>query len=206
MLGVILAGGLGRRMGGGGKALTDLAGRPLAAHVAERLRPQLPHGALYLNANGPAGAFAAIGLPVIADNAPDRPGPLAGILAALRLASAQSAEYVVTAPTDTPFLPRDLVAKLARTAAKGEAHIVLAASAGGLCQVCGFWPVGLCGPLEAALAAGQRKVLDFAQAQGCTRVDFPPEYIGASTIDPFFNVNTPSDLAQAADLLQSLSP
>jgi molybdopterin-guanine dinucleotide biosynthesis protein A len=205
ILGVILAGGQGRRMGGRDKAVVLLAGRPLAAHVARRLAPQLPPGRLVLNANGPPEALAELGLPVVGDATANRPGPLAGLVTAMQAAKAMSpaADWVLSVPTDTPFLPDDLLDRLAAEAAAGEAEIVLAASAGGLCQVCGLWSVGLQDSLAAALASGQNKVLDFVERHRWARVEFPPQSIGAATCDPFFNVNTPEDLARATELLDS---
>ena len=205
ILGVILAGGLGRRMGGRDKALVPLAGQPLAGHVAERLGPQLPPGRLLLNASDPDGRFARIGPPVIADQGAGRPGPLAGLLAAMRAAQTlrPPASWVLSAPTDTPFLPGDLVARLTAEAKSGNLDIVLAASAAGLCQVCGLWAVDLTKDLADTLANGQNKVLSFVERHRWTKVEFPSVPIGTGFADPFFNINTPGDLDRAMQLLGS---
>jgi molybdopterin-guanine dinucleotide biosynthesis protein A len=189
---MILAGGLSRRMGGGDKCLLALGDRPLLEHVIDRLRPQA--GALALNANGDATRFARFGLSVVADDAADFAGPLAGILAAMDWAreAQPSASAVLTVPADTPFLPRDLAARL--KAARAPA---LARSGGRIHPVVGLWPVDLREDLRTALRAeGVRKVEDWTVRLSPTIVDFAIE-----TIDPFFNVNTPDDLVRAAALL-----
>jgi molybdopterin-guanine dinucleotide biosynthesis protein A len=192
--GVILAGGLARRMGGGDKALLELAGRPLLAHVIERLAPQVDE--LLLNANGDATRFARFGLPVVPDTVEGFAGPLAGVLAGMRWAAARGHEHVVSAAGDTPFFPRDLVARL--RAAKSDQPIAMAATEDperGLSEHPTFalWPVRLADDLERALTQGQmRKVIVWTSRHGCARAVFD----GAEL--PFFNVNTPEDLAEAA--------
>jgi molybdopterin-guanine dinucleotide biosynthesis protein A len=191
--GLILAGGRGRRMGGADKAMVPLAGRPLIAHVVERLAPQA--GPLALSANGDPGRFAGLGLPVLADGEPGA-GPLAGLLAGLEWAAGLGAEALVTAAVDTPFLPRDLVARL--RAAAGPAGIAVAGTPGGggpeRHPTAGLWPVGLRERLRADLAAGERRLGAWAEAQGCVVARFPDP-------DAFFNVNTPGDLARAEAML-----
>ena len=123
-LGVILAGGLASRMGGGDKALLDLAGRPLLAHVIDRLAPQV--GAMALNANGDPSRFSDWGLPVIADSVEEYPGPLAGVLAGMDWAAGQGATHIVTAAADTPFFPRDLVTRLVAVAEREGAPLAMA--------------------------------------------------------------------------------
>jgi molybdopterin-guanine dinucleotide biosynthesis protein A len=189
---VILAGGLSRRMGGGDKCLLPLGDRPVLAHVIARLRPQV--AALALNANGDATRFADFGLSVVADDAADFAGPLAGILAALDWArrAHPSASAVLTVPADTPFLPRDLAARLAEAGAP-----TLARSGGRVHPVVGLWPVTLGDTLRKALRTeGIRKVEDWTARLGATIVDFQ-----GTAIDPFYNINTPEDLARAAALL-----
>lgn len=189
---MILAGGLSRRMGGGDKCLLRLGDRPLLAHVIERLRPQA--GALALNANGDATRFARFGLSVVADDAADFAGPLAGILAAMDWArqAQPSARTVLTVPADTPFLPRDLAARL-----KAAGAPALARSGGRIHPVVGLWPVDLREDLRTALRTeGVRKVEDWTGRLGPAIVDFAVE-----AIDPFFNINTPDDLIRAAALL-----
>ena len=192
--GLILAGGGARRMGGGDKALLPLAGRPLLAHVLDRLTPQL--GPLALSANGDRNRFAAFGLPVLADDEPAGAGPLAGLLAGLDWAATLGAAELVTAAVDTPFLPRDLVARL--RAAAGPAGIAIAAAPGGAGPerhpTAGLWPVALRATLRADLAAGERRLGAWAAALGCALASFPDP-------DAFFNVNTPADLARAEAML-----
>jgi molybdopterin-guanine dinucleotide biosynthesis protein A len=189
-LGVLLAGGLARRMGGGDKPLLRLGGRSLLAHAAAALAPQCV--ALVLNANGDPARFGAFGLPVIADTLPGYPGPLAGILAGMRWAAAHHPEAadILTVAADTPFLPADLGARLA--AARGAAPIVCARSAGRAHPTIALWPVALADRLQAALLSGERGVLAWASGQGLALVDF-----AATPHDPFCNINTPEDLAAA---------
>lgn len=195
LLGVILAGGRSSRMGGEDKSLLSVDGRSLLDHVIARLRPQTD--ALVLNANGDPARFSAFGLPVVADAIPGQPGPLGGILTGLRWAAEHrpDASHVVTAATDTPFLPRDLVARLHEARVNAHADIALAASAGRIHPVFGLWPIALEADLARALDEGERRVLAFAQRCSMTEVDFP-----AGTVDPFFNVNTPEDLRFAEGL------
>jgi len=192
-LGVILAGGLATRMGGGDKALLPLGGRPMLARVIERLQPQV--GGLVLNANGDPARFAPFGLPVIADPVAGHPGPLAGVLAGLGHAEEIGAARIVTVAADTPFLPRDLVARLAAAAGSDES-IVLAATASGLHPTFGLWPVSLRAALARDLAGGARRVGGWAESMGARRVVF-----AETPHDPFFNVNTPDDLARAEEIL-----
>jgi molybdopterin-guanine dinucleotide biosynthesis protein A len=190
--GVILAGGLSRRMGGGDKCLLPLGDRPLLAHVIERLRPQV--AVLALNANGDATRFSPFGLDVAADDAADFAGPLAGILAALDWAKRvhPSVTTVLTVPADTPFLPRDLAARLEAAGAPA-----LVRSGGRIHPVVGLWPVKLADGLRAALRGeGIRKVEEWTRRLDPAIVDFE---VGG--IDPFFNVNTPDDLRRAAAFL-----
>jgi molybdopterin-guanine dinucleotide biosynthesis protein A len=205
--GVILAGGLASRMGGGDKALLTLAGRPLLAHVIDRLAPQV--AGLALNANGDPARFAGFGLPVLGDSIAGFPGPLAGVLAGLDWAAGQGAECIVTAAADTPFFPRDLVARLC-DAAVGQAHqLVLATTprAGGDLKsggrrgvdrhpTFGLWPVALRDDLRGALAGGLRKVVLWSDAHGGREALF-----AADGGEPFFNVNTPADLERAAGMV-----
>lgn len=192
--GAILAGGRATRMGGGDKPLRPLAGRPLLDRVIERLRPQA--AALALNANGDPARFSGWGLPVIADEAADRPGPLAGVLAAMDWAAAEGASHVLTVAGDTPFFPADLGARLA-AALSPETPIALAATPDpkrGLARhpTFGLWPVALRDDLRAALAEGVRKVVVWTDRHGAGAVEFL-----AAPFDPFFNVNTPDDMAEA---------
>lgn len=200
--GVILAGGTALRMGGGDKALLALGGRTLLARVIARLRPQV--GALAVNANGDPARFADAGLPVIPDAAaePTSQGPLAGVLAGLDWAAKIGAATIVTAAADTPFLPADLVLRLQAVAAETGAPIVLAATPEGADlrahPTFGLWPVALREDLRLALRLGERRMNAWAGGHGAARAAFP-----AAGVDPFFNINTPQDLAAAERLLES---
>ena len=124
---MLLAGGRSSRVGGGDKCLLQLRGKPLLAHAIERLKPQVD--ALVLNANGDPKRFASFGLPVIADHSDEHAGPLAGLLAGMEWADAEAPNmrFIVTVPTDTPFLPEDLVARLVE-AQQGREVPAIAAS------------------------------------------------------------------------------
>jgi len=205
--GVILAGGLATRMGGGDKGLLALGEGVILDHVLARLRPQV--GALALNANGDAARFSRFGLPVLPDPVADYPGPLAGVLAGLDWAAGEGAEAIVTVAADTPFFPRDLVARL-QAAAEGMAHpLVLAAtprgaeetksmSRGGQVRhpTFGLWPVALRDDLRAGLEGGLRKVVLWTDRHGGREALFEDP-------DAFFNVNTPEDLALAQARVQA---
>ena len=198
-LGVILAGGLATRMGGGDKGLLPLGQTTLLDHVIDRLSPQV--GDLALNANGDAARFARFDLPVLPDSIPDFAGPLAGVLAGLDWAATQGGDAIVTAAADTPFFPCDLVPRL-QLAGEGMPHpLVLAATPDpkrGTARhpTFGLWPVALRDDLRAALLEGTRKVVVWTQAHNGREALFD-----SAGFDPFFNVNTPQDLAQAESLL-----
>ena len=199
-LGLLLAGGLSRRMGGGDKALRLLGGRTLLEHVIDRIGPQV--GGLVLNANGDPGRFARFGLPVVADSIPDFAGPLAGILAGLDWAAANRPDCpdIVSVPTDAPFLPRDLVVRLTREAEAAGADLACAASGGRPHPVVGLWPVRLRDALrEAVVVEGIRKVDVWTARFRLRIVDFPEERPG---LDPFLNINRPDDVDRAAELLR----
>lgn len=191
-LGLILAGGLSRRMGGGDKPLRLLAGRPVLDHVIERLGDQC--GGLLLNANGDPARFAAYGLPVLADSVPGFAGPLAGILAGLDWLAAERPEqaWLVSVAADTPFIPADLVARLQATRAAAGMPLACAASGGRQHHAIGLWPVALRADLRAALAAGERRLGAWTASHGVAIAEWPAE-----PLDPFFNINTPEELAEA---------
>jgi molybdopterin-guanine dinucleotide biosynthesis protein A len=202
-LGLVLAGGLSRRMGGGDKALRDLAGRSLLDRVIDRVRPQV--AGLVLNANGDPARFERFGLPVVADSVPDFAGPLAGVLAGLDWAALNRPDcpLLVSVPSDAPFLPGDLVARLLKGMEAAGADLACAASGGQPHPVVGLWPVRLRGDLRQAVAGeGIRKVDLWTARHRLAVVDFPEETAG---IDPFFNANRPGDLDHAAALLRRLS-
>ncbi len=206
VLGVILAGGLATRMGGGDKGLLQLRGQSLMSRVIERLSPQVAD--IALNANGDTTRFADLDLPVIADSIEGFAGPLAGVLAGLDWSAEQGAEAIVTAAADTPFFPTDLVARLT-AASEGQAHpLVLATTprtgeelkSGGRSKVnrhptFGLWPVALRDDLRAALEGGLRKVVLWTDRHEGREALFEAE-----PFDPFFNVNTPEDLQRAEAL------
>ena len=199
--GVVLAGGLSRRMGGGDKGLRELNGKPLILHVIERLSRQA--APLAISANGDASRFAAFGLPVIADATPDFAGPLAGVLAGMRWAAgaAPDVRVIVTAACDTPFFPADLVAQFLAAAGGAYPAIVLAMSEGQVHPVFGLWPIALAEDLDAALASGTRKVLHWTDRHPHFIAEFPQVRFGGKLADPFFNANTPEELAEAESLL-----
>lgn len=201
--GVVLAGGLSRRMGGGDKGLSDLAGRPMLAHVIERLRPQV--GTLIINANGDPARFAAFGLPVVPDTVTGHIGPLAGILAGMRWASANTpaARWVATVSGDAPVLPTDLVNRFVAAVADRPGAIALAQSCGELHPVIGLWPVALAQDLEEEIARGTRKVLRWTDRHGTVPVPFAATRVGGVDIDPFFNANTPLELEQLRAMLKA---
>lgn len=193
-LGVILAGGLARRMGGGDKGLLTLGGRTILSRVIDRLSPQV--AGLALNANGDPARFASYGLPVIADGIDGFVGPLAGVLAGLDWAAGEGADAIVTAAADTPFFPEDLTPRLLLAAEEAGTPIALAATTGRH-PTFGLWPTALRDDLRAALEAGTRKVVAWTDVHGAATATFPD-----TPFDPFFNVNTPEDLAQAEALLE----
>ena len=193
--GLILAGGRATRMGGGDKGRLMLAGRPLIARVIDALGPQVDR--LALNANGPAARWDDLGLPVLPDPVADRPGPLAGVLAGLDWAAELGCPHIVTAAADTPFLPPDLVPRLLFAA--GSSGLALAATREGdrtrPQPTFGLWPVALREDLRAALDGGIRKIVAWTE-----RHDAGLAVFDTHTWDPFFNVNTPEDLARAEDM------
>lgn len=192
-VGVVLAGGLSRRMGGGDKCLRPLGGRPILAHILERLRPQV--GALVLNANGDPARFAPFALPVAADVVEGFPGPLAGILTGMRWAKTNhaAARWMVSAAADAPFLPLDLVERLRAAAEEAGVPLACARSDGQAHPVFGLWSIALEADLaRAVVAEGVRKVDAWTARHGCIEVEF-----AVGEIDPFFNVNRPEDLAAA---------
>lgn len=194
IVGVILAGGLSSRMGGGDKALRPLAGRPILGRVIERFAPQVE--ALALSANGDPARFAAFGLPVLPDGVAGFPGPLAGVLAGMDWAARHGAAYVATAAADTPFLPQDCVLALRAAMVAAETPLAMAMTpraGGGLDRhpTFGLWSVALRENLRTALAGGLRKVVAWTEPMGCARAVFHDRG------EPFFNVNTPEDLERA---------
>ncbi|MGL4728686.1 MAG: molybdenum cofactor guanylyltransferase MobA [Bosea sp. (in: a-proteobacteria)] len=195
-LGLLLAGGLARRMGGGDKPLLELAGKPILDHVIARLKPQCE--GLILNANGDPARFARWQLEVVADDVPDFAGPLAGILAGLDWAALHrpNVQALVSVAADTPFIPHDLVARLREAAHEKGVPLACAASGGWTHPVVGLWPISIRHALRKALVEeNERKIDRFTARHGCASAEWPTE-----PVDPFFNVNTPEELAQAQSL------
>jgi molybdopterin-guanine dinucleotide biosynthesis protein A len=193
---VVLAGGLGRRMGGGDKPMREIGGRAILDHVIERLEPQCD--GLLLNANGDPERFARFGLPVVADTVAGYPGPLAGILAALEWTAQNrpGVEWVVSAAGDCPFLPRDLVARLRQARQAEGADLAVAASGGQAHPVIGLWKVAWRDDLRRALVEEDlRKIDRWTARYRLATVSWPTE-----PVDPFFNANTVDDLHEAERL------
>ena len=195
---IILAGGRATRMGGGDKGLREVGGQRLIDRVIARIAPQC--GPIALNANGDPARFADLGLPVLPDSLPDHPGPLAGVLAGMDWAASIGAKAVVSVAADTPFFPTDLVERL--EAAAGPSGLALAASpdeTGKLWHhpTFGLWPVALRDDLREALKGGLRKVVLWTDRHGAGTASF-----ASSPFDPFFNINTPDDIAEAEKLAE----
>ena len=193
VVGVVLAGGRATRMGGQDKALIALGGKPLIAHVIAKVAPQC--AALAINANGDAQRFAALDLPVIADDIADHAGPLAGIKAGLAWACAHhpDAAWLLSAPADTPFLPDDLVARLLDAADLADADIAVAASGGQVHHAVALWRPALRADLREALTVdGVRAIHRFTQRHACISVEWT-----FRKNDPFFNINDADDLTRA---------
>ena len=184
---LILAGGHSSRMGGGDKSLMPLLGRPLLAHVLDRIRPQASH--LLINSNSDPSLFRDFGLPVRPDTLPDRPGPLAGILTGLLWAAEQDATHLVTVPCDTPFLPHDLVERLRRDLCRSSAEIAIARDPGQSHPVIALWPVNLAAQLAIDLQAGTRSVYRWLKQFDICGSEFAASH--------FFNLNTPADILAA---------
>jgi molybdopterin-guanine dinucleotide biosynthesis protein A len=200
IVGLLLAGGQSRRMGGGDKTLRLLRGKTILERVIERLRPQV--AALVINANGDPARLAEFGLPIVPDSVPGYAGPLAGVLAGLDWAAANRAECeaVVSVATDAPFFPGDLARRLAAGAREADAPLACAASRGRAHPVFGLWPIRLRQDLRRALVEeGIRKVDLFTARYPLATVSFTAE-----PIDPFFNLNRPEDVDAAEALLTAL--
>lgn len=198
--GLILAGGLARRMGGGDKALVEIGGRPLLTHVIARLRPQV--AGLVLNANGDAARFASFGLPVVADDIPGFAGPLAGIVAGLDWLARERphATHAVSIAADTPFIPLDLAARLDAARVEQKARLACAASGGWTHPVIGLWPIDMRHDLRRALVDEDLRKIDlFTARYTIVRVEWD-----VLPFDPFFNVNAPEDVAEAENILAGL--
>jgi molybdenum cofactor guanylyltransferase len=198
VFGLILAGGLARRLGGVDKGLIEVSGEPVLARLIARLAPQCL--GLALNANGDVSRFSAFGLPVVTDEVPGFAGPLAGVLAGLDFlaANAPQISYMVSVPADTPFVPPDLVAGLYGAIARG-AEIAVASSSGRDHHAVALWPLALRADLRRALVEEElRKVSSFVGRYANATVEWPAE-----PYDPFFNINRPEDIAEAEKIASS---
>ncbi len=195
-LGLVLAGGLARRMGGGDKSLIEIGGVTILERVLSRMKPQCSR--MIINANGDASRFGFTGLPIVPDDIPDFAGPLAGILAGLDWAAANEpdTEYIASVPGDCPFLPRELVQRL-EEARKHEGKPLACAKSGDWRHpVVGLWPVALRADLRHALMKEQlHKIEVWTARYGVATAVWPDQ-----PIDPFFNVNTPEDAARANEV------
>jgi molybdopterin-guanine dinucleotide biosynthesis protein A len=194
-LGLVLAGGLARRMGGGDKALIKIGRSTILDRVLATLSGQCVD--IIINANGDPERFADTGCIVVPDNVPGFAGPLAGILAGLDWLAAQNngIEWMLSVPGDCPFLPDDLVERLHEARRKMGAGVPLACARSGDWRhpVVGLWPLALRASLRKALVDEDlRKIEVFTARHGIAIAEWPTE-----PIDPFFNVNTPEDVARA---------
>ena len=194
---VLLAGGLARRMGGGDKCLREVAGRPLLSRVIERILPQVDH--VVLNANGDPERFSEFGLPVIADVVEGNAGPLAGILTGLDWAARHvtECEWVVSVPTDAPFLPMDYVARMMAAIEDEDAELACASTNGRTHPVAGLWALRLMLELRSALIDEDIRKID----QWTVRYRLADVEFSSEPIDPFFNANRPEDLKAAEIIL-----
>lgn len=197
VVGVILAGGLARRMGGGDKCLLPLAGKTLLQRAIDRAKPQV--SSLLLNANGSSLRFARSRLPVVPDIYPNNLGPLAGIHAGLGRMQADNpdAEWLASFASDSPFFPSDLVARLFDAVTRQRALLAIATSNKRAHPIFGIWHASLIGKIEEQLQAGAiPRLQDWVKQQRAVEVDF-----SADGYDPFFNINIPQDLYAAEPLV-----
>ena len=199
VVGVLLAGGRAKRMGGGDKGLRALGGRPIMDYIVERARPQV--AALLINANGDPERFSGYGLPVVPDVIEDFAGPLAGVLTGMEWAAATAPQcpWVATFACDAPFAPTDLVARFLAAVEDEGADMACAKSRGRAHPVFGLWPVALAGELrQAMIEEDMRKIDRWTARYNLIEVDF-----AADPFDPFFNINAPENLAEAERLLST---
>jgi len=197
--GLVLAGGRSSRMGGADKTLLELGGRPLTRLVLDRLRPQV--GRIVINTNADRALFTGFGVDIISDTIAGYQGPLAGILAGMEWAAGKpDVTHILSLAGDTPFFPDDLADRLAAHSVGGR--VAVAASKGRVHPTFALLPVSLRNQLAAFLESGDtRRVMTFLEQAGLDVVDFPVTRLGSAEVDPFFNINTPEDLAQAERLV-----
>jgi len=199
VVGVILAGGLARRMGGGHKGLLEVGGQSLLAHVMDRIAPQVD--GLMLNLNTDPADFQAFGLPIVRDVVEGHAGPLAGMLTGMAWARAHypDARWILSVAADTPFVPHTLVQRLMAVARQERTPLALARSGGRLHPVFALCSLELLEDLQKAVVTeGVRKVMDWTDRHPVAYADFP-----VSPFDPFFNINTEADLRAAEELARS---
>jgi len=198
-LGLVLAGGQARRMGGGDKALIRIGGQTILERVLARLRPACAR--IILNANGDPARFTSVGLPVIPDSVPDFAGPLAGVLAGLDWAAANAPDiaWMASVPGDCPFLPADVVARLHAVRAEQNKPLACAQSGDWRHPVVGLWPVSLREDLRRAVVEEDLHKIEVWTARHGVAIAAWPD----TPVDPFFNVNTPEDVAAAEKLAQA---
>ena len=190
---LLLAGGQSRRMGGGAKFLEKLGGKTLLAHSIDTLRPQVSE--FVLNMNMEAGESIPPDIPVIKDSVTGFAGPLAGILTGMEYFNKKGfgATHMLSVPTDAPFIPTDLVTRLASEIKGTTDKIVMANSVGRVHPVVALWPLSLAADLRVTLVEeGLRKILVFADRYPRSEVIW-----GEDEGDPFFNINHPEDLEEA---------
>jgi molybdenum cofactor guanylyltransferase len=196
-VGVILAGGQARRMGGVDKALIPLGGTTLIERAIARASVQVRD--VIINANGDPKRFAHLGLPVIADRVPGFVGPLAGILAGFEWlrANRPDARWLASFACDCPFLPTDMVARLVEAATRDHVPVAVAASGTQHHPVFAVWSAEIAATSEDVLVRGNyRKMDDWIATLPSVRVSF-----AAEPLDPFLNINTPEELALAEEFI-----
>lgn len=200
---IVLAGGLATRLGGGDKPLRAIAGRPLLDHVLARLSAQA--GRIALSANGDSSRFANYGIPVLPDEG-EQAGPLSGILAGMAWAKQIGATRLLSVAGDTPFFPNDLTKRFLEATGNGNA-IAVAASGDRCHPVFALWPVALEDDLRTFLATSPTfSVVAFTGRHTAVTVSFPAIDLGGEKLDPFFNINTPEDLAAADAIARKMLP
>jgi molybdopterin-guanine dinucleotide biosynthesis protein A len=203
---IVLAGGRATRLGGGDKPLRILGGKPMLAHILDRLEPQVE--AIAISANGDPARFAEYGLPVLADERHwAQAGPLAGVLSGMTWAKAEGLSRVLTVAGDTPFFPLDLTARLSKAVAGHADRVAVAASGGRRHPVFAMWPISLEADLREFLAeSATYSVAAFLERHETIGVDFPMSSVAGKKLDPFLNVNTPEDLAEADAAMRGENP
>ena len=196
--GIILAGGLSRRMGGGDKGLLMLGKTSIIERVIDKILPQV--GSLAININGDSSRFPDYKLPIIPDSIKGYLGPLSGILAGMEWAFKNGNRYIATVAADTPFLPDDLIKRLHAMVKSKNLNIGIAASrilSGDdvfIHPTFGIWEVALKDDLRDALANDTRKIMFWAKK---FKLDYYYFETSDKLSDPFFNINTPDDLEEA---------